>query len=219
MATLTDAYRSTWLHPRLTVARLCDEPGKLPLRTLAVAGGVAVWGSTAYAAAQQQGRTGAAAAALALAGILVSALADLYAYPWLLRLVGGALGGTGDIHRLRVAVVWSKVVPITGFIICLPTLFFSALANQQGLPPSLADTLIFLSAPLSIAKVVIGLWGCCTVVFAVAEAHRFSALRSSVAVILASILISLAGLLIGVVCVLGLAFVPALALLAVSATR
>lgn len=112
---------------------------------------------------------------------LVSGLLTYYVGSWLLKLVGGWLGGEGSIKDMRVVV--GRISGMLGIMIGLlwvPELLIAGRENFTSLTPNLDSSAIrtMLYLGFVVLEGILGFWAFVLILHAVGEAHRFSAWRA-----------------------------------------
>ena len=118
-------------------------------------------------------------------GAAVTALVTYFVVPWLLKIVGGWLGGTGDMIRLRAAVAYAQIPNIWAAIFSIIVLLILAVAIASGG----SDALLVLLLPIGLAIFVVAVWSLCVFVACVAVAHRFSKWLSLATCVLAGLVV------------------------------
>jgi hypothetical protein len=125
-----------------------------------------------------------------LVGVPVG-LTMLYVCGAVIAWTGSWFGGRGTAAEVRAALVWGRVPFYWAGLLWLPyfglfggEVFMSELPTLQTHP-----WLLFAVINLAVIETVLGIWGLVTLVFAVAEAHRFPAWNAAGSIVTATILI------------------------------
>ncbi len=123
-------------------------------------------------------------------GVLVG-LIMLYLGGAVIQWTGSWFGGRGTAAEVRAALAWGRMPFYWAGLLWLPYLGFFGGEVFMGEMPSVAAQpwLLFVLINLAVLEVGLGIWGLVTLVFAVAEAHRFPAWNSLGAIVIGMVLV------------------------------
>ena len=182
---------SIWTRPRATLRRILEDDPRRSVYRLAALGGIA--GALNLATTSGLGDTlpVAATIALVLSGGALGGILSLFVFASLVRVAGRWFGGRGGTPEIMAALAWANVPTIAGLLLWLPRavflgeeMFRSVPSGLEGNPPA---SLFF--ACLELAQAVVDFWGLVITLKCVSEAHRFSAWRTLVTLILVGVMV------------------------------
>ena len=123
-------------------------------------------------------------------GVLVG-LIMLYLGGAVIQWTGSWFGGRGTAAEVRAALAWGRMPFYWAGLLWLPYLGFFGGEVFMGEMPSVEAQpwLLFVLMNLAVLEMGLGIWGLVTLVFAVAEAHRFPAWNSLGSIVTAMVLV------------------------------
>ncbi len=171
-----------WLHPRRVTRDFMRSSD--PLRgalLLALIAGVFNALNTASARNSGDAMTAGGLAVSVLLGGVIGGLATYYIGAWLMKLVGGWLGGVGSTQDMRI--VSGRINGMLSIMVGLfwiPELLIAGMENFTYLTPNLdasvTRTVLYLLFVL--LEFAFGAWSFVAILHAAGEAHRFSAWKA-----------------------------------------
>ena len=171
-----------WIHPRRVTRDFMRSSD--PLRgalLLALIAGVFNALNTASTRNSGDAMTAGGLAVSVLLGGLIGGLATYYIGAWVMKLVGGWLGGVGSTQDMRI--VSGRISGMLGIMVGLfwvPELLIAGMENftysTPNLDASILRTLLYLLFVL--LESGFGIWSFVAVLHAAGEAHRFSAWKA-----------------------------------------
>ncbi|GGN90723.1 Yip1 family protein [Saccharibacillus kuerlensis] len=171
-----------WIHPRQVTRDFLysSNPLKNALLLALIAGIFNALNSASGRNAGDDMSAGGIAVSVVISGI-VGGLATYYIVSWLLRLIGGWLGGTGSTKDMRV--VSGRIYGMLGIMVGLlwiPELLIAGMENFTSLTPNLDESVgrSMLYLGLIMLELVFGVWSFIAILHATGEAHGFSAWKS-----------------------------------------
>lgn len=196
---------SIWTQPRATVQRIIDsddaEAMVLPLAALA-----GVYNALSGVVGRESEQ---ALSLLALGGWIamgvIGGLIIFYLITRLIHLTGGWLGGEASTDEIRVAVAWSYVPQVVGLVPLIILLMFFGptlmAADITGMAQEGALSGAFLMAILGVGvmQMVLGLWSLIILLMGLGQVQGFSAWRALGNIVLASLLLLVAIMALGIV--------------------
>jgi Yip1 domain len=182
----TSPWVTMWFAPRVTVRRLVEmeeKPSWIPVVALAGLHHSLQWLQTNHKVLASDGVTAVFFALLFGGAALVY---SVLIGPFLLAFVGGWLGGAGDADDIRQAVAWSYVPTAVACAMWIPVIIaYGWRTFSADLTPKSAAQVLALPPLLLISVAVF--WTIAIQVGAVAEAQRFSILRSIASIVILSL--------------------------------
>ncbi len=182
----TSPWVTMWLAPRVTIRRLIEmeqKPSWIPVVALAGLHQSLQWMQSNHKMVASSDGLTAIGFALVFGGAAL--VYSVLIGPFLLAFIGGWLGGSGDADDIRQAVAWSYVPTAVASILWIPVITaYGWRAFSGDLTPQSAAQLLALPVMLLIS--VAALWTLAVQIGAVAEAQRFSILRSFLSILILS---------------------------------
>lgn len=180
-----------WFHPRKTMRWILDTDPRHSVALLAVLIGISQSTMQMARAAPALGLPLQIAIGGAMTGGALGGLLSLYYMGWLFRITGRWLGGQGRGEEVRAAIAWGELPLFIIFVFWL-VLFFNRKAGlfQAFLSPTLYGGVV----------VIASIWSLLLSCHTVGEAHRFSAWKGLLAIILGCLvpLLIIAGAVIAI---------------------
>lgn len=176
-----------WTHPKRTMRAILDSDPQRLIIWLAILGGIFSFAATGYwwkTYPEQKISWVFFVIAILILGV-ISGLIHLYVGGWLYRLTGSWLGGSGTFIEVKSAVGWSNYPFI--------------LVNIAALLSIWTAPLLWLQALFGLISFVLGVWAFVLFLNLLGEAHRISAWRALLAVIIAFILIFVVVMIISLI--------------------
>ncbi|MCH9626341.1 MAG: hypothetical protein S4CHLAM123_15380 [Chlamydiales bacterium] len=175
-----------WVHPKKTIRSLIDTNPYKVIIWLAIIGGIlSAFGGIVYLWVQIPERENTHRAVFVVAALIaggILGLIHLYFGGWLYTLTGSWIGGKGNFTGVKCAVGWSNWPFILTHIISILSLW--AVPNP------------WLQSILGLIDLILVIWGLVIFLNMLGEAHRFSAWKALLAIIIAYILIFVALMII-----------------------
>lgn len=179
-------WRDLWLHPRKTLdAILKDDPKKIILWLAAANGivGAFIWREVLITSYPDRPlfHSWPFLSVLLIFGI-VFGIINLYIASWLYQLIGSWLKGIGTFTTVKCAVGWSYYPMLIAGIFKVLSLF--------------SASTIWLQITFDILYTITFIWGFVVFLHLIGEAHKFSAWKSIVVILIAAVLIAIVLVLI-----------------------
>lgn len=168
-----------WVHPKKTMRLILDTNPRRIIIWLALIGGIVstfAWISYIWATHPNlQDLNKTYPVIILLIGGSAAGLIHLYVAGWLYRLTGSWIGGHGSFTDVKCAVGWSSYPFI--------------LANSANILSLLSFSFMWARIFFGLLDALVALWGVIIFLNVLGEAHRFSAWRALLAVIIALVLV------------------------------
>ncbi len=182
---------SMFVRPRQTMRQILDGESTRFVVGLAMLGGVLIMLDNASKNGLGESMPVATILGMAvLIGVPVG-LTMLYLGGAVIGWTGSWFGGRGTAAEVRAALVWGRVPLYWAGLLWLPYIglfggdvFLNELPSVEAQPWAL-----FVLLNLAVLETVLGVWGLVTLVFAVAEAHRFPAWNALGSIVTAMVLV------------------------------
>lgn len=173
---------SVWIHPRRVTRDFMHSSN--PLRNalwLAIIAGMFNALNTASTRNLGDQMSGAGIAMTVLITGILTGLGTYYIGAWLLKLVGGWLGGVASTRDMRI--VSGRIVGMLGIMVGLfwiPELLIAGMENFTYLTPNLDESLIrsLIYFAIILLEFAFGVWSFVLILHATGEVHRFSAWKA-----------------------------------------
>ena len=180
-----------WLHPRATMRQILDtDPTRLVI-ALAMVGGALNALDRASIKGLGDELSVPMIFAIAIPVGMIAGVIALYLGGALIRWTGSWLGGQASTGQVRAALAWGRMPFYWAGLLWLPYIGLFGGEVFMGEMPSVEAKpwLLFVLLNLAVLETVLGVWGLVTLVFAVAEAHRFPAWNSLGSIVTAIVLV------------------------------
>ena len=179
---------SIWTRPRQTIRAIVESNPRSQLWVLLVLGGIATALNRAiYKPVGDTLPLAPILTAILIMG-LVAGIIRVYAFPWLLRMIGTYLGGKATLPELRATAAWSMVPLIWGLLLWIPGLALYGREWFMSMHPTMAQNPL-PALFLLLVTVVLTVWSVVISVITIAEVQKFSVWKAILNAILAGIIL------------------------------
>jgi hypothetical protein len=199
-------FRTIWTAPRRTIRQIVRRNRYLHVIPLLCLGGVA---QALERAAKRNVGDSIGPQTLFLIIVFLSPLGGLFG-GWLvallLRVSGGWIGGRADFTRLQAAVAWSSLPKIVGLALWLPLIALLGMQAFTSVQFQLesAPTLVGVMLAMSVALLVLSIWGFVLLCNTVAEVQGFRSAWAGLGNVLLAVLLLIVPLIAIVMMAVGI---------------